>query len=141
MELSINTPAILFPAISLVLLAQTNRFLALAAVVRNLHEKWMKNPDSQQALKDQIKSLRSRLRLVRNMQLFGVFSFLMSIFSIGAVAANMQYLAILFFGISITCFAISLVISLIELMQSTAALELELSDIGDLRNDQSDSEK
>jgi hypothetical protein len=39
-QLSLTTPALLFSAISLLLLAYTNRFLAYASVVRNLHARY-----------------------------------------------------------------------------------------------------
>ena len=41
-ELSLTTPALLFSAISLIMLAYTNRFLAYAAVIRNLHDIYLK---------------------------------------------------------------------------------------------------
>ena len=44
MELSINTPALLFPAITLLMLAYTNRFLALASLVRSLHDEYNQAP-------------------------------------------------------------------------------------------------
>jgi len=71
MELSITTPALLFPAISLLMLAYTNRFLALASLIRNLHEQYKKDPDQKHIVK-QIRNLRARTRLIRLMQAFGV---------------------------------------------------------------------
>lgn len=73
-EITFNTPALLFPAISLLLLAFTNRFLALANLVRRLYDEYMKEPKSYHLL-GQIRNLRSRIHLVRNMQRLGVFSF------------------------------------------------------------------
>src|SRR5690606_1133492 len=43
-DLDLTTPALLFPAISLLLLAYTNRFLALASLIRKLHEDYKGNP-------------------------------------------------------------------------------------------------
>ena len=74
MEITFNTPALLFPAISLLLLAYTNRFLALANLVRRLHDEY-KRGEKSTALIYQIQSLRRRLILVRYMQGLGVFSF------------------------------------------------------------------
>ena len=71
MELTVNIPALLFPAISLIMLAYTNRFLALAALVRSLKAKYEEG-EKNIGLQNQIKNLRYRLRLIKNMQAFGV---------------------------------------------------------------------
>ena len=60
MDLSLTTPALLFPAISLLLLAYTNRFLTLANLIRDLHARYTANPD--QILLWQLRSLRYRVR-------------------------------------------------------------------------------
>lgn len=75
MDITINTPALFFPAISLVMLAYTNRFLALASVVKNLHSQYNEG-EKKQKLHGQIKNLKYRLRSVKNMQIFGVWSLL-----------------------------------------------------------------
>jgi hypothetical protein len=76
MEISFNTPAILFPAISLLMLAYTNRFVALAALVRKLHDEY-DSKESKALLVGQIRSLRKRINYIRYMQGFGVLSFLL----------------------------------------------------------------
>ena len=75
MELSITTPALLFPAISLLMLAYTNRFLAIANLIRSLHAKYKQFPDDKHII-TQIQNLRIRIRLIRSMQAIGVLSFL-----------------------------------------------------------------
>ena len=60
-ELSLTTPALLFSAISLIMLAYTNRFLAYAAVVRNLHAKYQERQDA--ILLDQIKNLSTTIAI------------------------------------------------------------------------------
>lgn len=72
MQISLTTPALLFPAISLLLLAYTNRFLALASLIRNLHARYMGEKDIK--IKAQISNLRKRVILIRNMQLLGISS-------------------------------------------------------------------
>ncbi|MCP4882204.1 MAG: DUF2721 domain-containing protein, partial [Flavobacteriales bacterium] len=74
-QLTLTTPALLFSAISLIMLAYTNRFLAYAAVVRNLHDKYKKSQN--EILIRQIKNLRQRLYLTRAMQIFGISSLLL----------------------------------------------------------------
>src|ERR1700712_2032603 len=80
MEISINTPALLFPAISLLMLAYTNRFLGLASLIRNLHASY-KDHNDKQGVALQIKNLRLRLRLIRQMQLYGILSLFLCVLS------------------------------------------------------------
>lgn len=128
MELSITTPALLFPAISLLMLAYTNRFLALASLIRNLHSKYNNHTDKEGVLL-QIKNLRLRLRLIRLMQWFGVFSLLMCVLSMFFVYLIYPKMAGFFFASSLVTMLISLFLSLSEIQISTRALEIELSDM------------
>ncbi|MFN0275190.1 MAG: DUF2721 domain-containing protein [Chitinophagales bacterium] len=130
MDITINTPALLFPAISLVMLAYTNRFMALSNVVRKLHDEYQENRTNKN-LHLQIKNLQYRIKLVRRMQLFGVLSFLFALICMYLIYIEKMEFAHIIFLISILLFAISLVLSLIEIMRSTKALELELSDMED----------
>lgn len=129
MDITINTPALLFPAISLILLAYTNRFLALANVVRALHDRY-KDPDGKvnASIHAQIQNLRYRIRLIKNMQIMGVSSILLAMISMYLMYINNMPLARYSFAASLISFMISLVFSLIELFQSTKSLEIELSD-------------
>lgn len=66
MQIDLTTPALLFSAISLIMLAYTNRFLSYASLVRTLKEQHQKNHSSVTAA--QIANLRKRLYLTRAMQ-------------------------------------------------------------------------
>lgn len=133
MDITINTPALFFPAISLVMLAYTNRFLALASVVRNLHSQY-NEADRNEKIYGQIRNLKYRLRLVKNMQTFGVLSFLSCIFSMYFIYIDQMLWANVMFGLAMLAFIISLIMSLIEIRLSTKALELELSDMQGLED-------
>jgi hypothetical protein len=126
-DLSINTPALLFPAITLLMLAYTNRFLALASLVRKLHEEYNKEEDKN--LERQIKNLRGRITLIRNMQAAGVLSFLLCIVCIYLIFENHQNAAKIVFAASLLSLLLSLVFSLMEIFRSTKAIDLELSDM------------
>jgi hypothetical protein len=128
MEISINTPALLFPAISLLMLAFTNRFLALASLIRNLHSKY-KDHTNKAGVLQQIKNLRLRLRLIRLMQLFGIVSLFFCVLSMFFVFEQMMGWANLLFVISLIAMLISLFLSISEIQISTKALEIELSDM------------
>lgn len=131
MELSINTPALLFPAISLLLLAYGNRFIALANLVRKLHDEYITGHKSKIVLQ-QIKSLRKRINLIRYMQGLGVFSFLCCVACMYSIYKDRDKPAEYVFALSLLSLLTSLVISLVEIIQSTNAIELELSDIEEL---------
>ena len=136
MEISINTPALLFPAISLLLLAYTNRFLAIANVVRKLHDD-LEKETNRKALLMQLRSLRQRLNFSRLMQGFGVFSFLMCVACMYCLYNGWNEVAKYIFAISLLSLLASLFISLLEIFQSTTALEHLLSDVEELANDES----
>ena len=131
MEITFNTPALLFPAISLLLLAYTNRYLALASLIRKLHDEYMKG-DKKTHLLQQIKILRIRINMVRQMQTLGVFSFLCCVITMYSVYKEWTGFTSYVFAASLLSLLASLVISLLEISQSTKALEWELSDMEEL---------
>lgn len=131
MEITFNTPALLFPAISLLLLAYTNRYLALASLIRKLHDEYMKG-EKKTHLLNQIKILRLRINMVRQMQALGVFSFLCCVITMYSVYKQWDDFTSYFFAASLLSLLASLVISLLEISQSTKALEWELSDMEEL---------
>ena len=134
MDITINTPALLFPAISLVMLAYTNRYLGLATVVRSLHDRYTTTSENREVIHSQIKYLKYRLRLIKNMQGFGVFSFILCILCMYCIYANQMLWAHILFAGAVISFTVSLLISLVEIGKSTKALELELSDMEGLED-------
>ena len=128
MSITITTPALLFPAITLLLLAYTNRFLAVATLIRSLHKKHIENPEVNMIV-GQIKNLRTRIRYIKYMQILGVIGFLFCVLSMFLVFREIFSFANYSFGASMLFLLASLFISLLELQISTKALELELSDM------------
>lgn len=128
-----NTAALLFPAISLIMLAYTNRFLALAALVRRLHGKYLEH-NKAGVIQGQIGNLRYRLKLLRHMQTMGVLSFIACIICMYGIYLNNALLAEISFALSLLFFTISLVISFVEIQLSNKALELELGDMEERRD-------
>jgi hypothetical protein len=131
LEISINTPALLFPAITLLMLAYTNRFLSLAALIRKLHDEY-NGSEKQKNILNQIKNIRTRLNLIRYMQSFGVLSFLCCVLCMYAIFRNWMLLANWIFASSLLFLLLSIILSLLEINKSTRALELQLSDIEEL---------
>ena len=125
--LDLTTPAVLFPAISLLLLAYTNRFLALASVIRKLHADHKAAPDP--SYLGQIASLRRRIRLVRNMQFCGVSSLLLCTICMFLLFCGMTVPAEIVFSLAMLAMMASLIISLTEIQTSVRALDLHLRDI------------
>lgn len=127
MDINLTTPALLFPAISLLLLAYTNRFLALATLIRTLHAKYKEDPHD--VILGQIKNLRKRVILIRNMQAFGVLSLLLCVVCMFLLFANEQIAGRYTFGLSLILLIISLGLSVFEIQISVKALKLQLSDM------------
>lgn len=134
MSITFNTAALLFPAISLIMLAYTNRFLALAALVRSLHAKYLEHHKSG-VLHGQIKNLRYRLKLIRQMQAMGVVSFVTCIVCMYCIYMEYKFFTELTFALSLLFFAVSLIISLVEIQVSNKALELELGDMEERKSE------
>lgn len=126
-QLTLTTPALLFSAISLIMLAYTNRFLAYAAVVRNLHDMYKK--DQNQVLIRQIKNLRQRLYLTRAMQIFGISSLLLCVTTMFLIYIEQHIIAIWVFGLALILLIISLALLIKEIQISVEALEHHLSDL------------
>ncbi len=133
MELSVNIPALLFPAIILIMLAYTNRFLALSNRVRMLHEKYQLI-EQRHIIFGQIKNLKYRIKLIQNMQTYGVATLLSSILCMFFIFIEYQAVAKFIFAISLITFSISIFLSFIEIRLSTKAIELELSDMEGLED-------
>ncbi len=130
MNLSISTPALLFPAITLMMLAYTNRFLAIAMLIRNLRDRNRKNPN-QKIVVGQIINLRKRLNMIRYMQVFGILSFFLTVVCMFLLFEAQVHYGNFFFVLSLLSLLVSLGISLVETQISTKALNLELSDMAD----------
>ena len=126
-NMTLTTPALLFPAFSLLLLAYTNRFLTLAQVIRQLHP-GKSGPVTELALR-QLGGLKRRIGLIKLMQGFGVMSFLLCALSMFVLFIEMQMAGKVLFGLSLLALAVSLLVSLWEVLVSTEALNIVLSDM------------
>jgi hypothetical protein len=129
MELTLTTPALLFPAISLLLLAYTNRFLTLASLIRSLHDRYAANHEAHVAR--QIANLRYRIKLIRNMQVFGVSSFFLCVLCMFLLYLQQPAAGAFTFGAALLLLLVSLGLSLREVQVSVDALALELNHLED----------
>jgi hypothetical protein len=127
MKIDLTTPALLFPAISLLLLAFTNRFLALAALIRNLHDKYKDNQEL--IIWKQIRNLKLRVNLIRSMQAAGVLSLFCCVISMFLIFSGNYQQAEFIFGIGLILLMVSLALSVIEIQISVGALNIQLRDI------------
>lgn len=125
--MGLTEPAVLLPSVSLLLLAYTNRFLALAALIRSLHEKYKSHPD--ELIFAQISKLRYRVKLIRNMQAYGVVSLLLCVVCMLLLFVGQQTAAKVLFGCSLAMMTLSLGISVREIWVSVDALNLQLRDL------------
>jgi hypothetical protein len=127
MTLHIETPALLFSATSLILLAYTNRFLTVATIVRGLKMTYKEKENKMILL--EIKNLNLRLTLIRYMQMAGVLSLFLSVFTMLLLFLDQQLFGIYLFGMSLLGLLISLGLSFWEINISVDALRLHLSDL------------
>ncbi len=128
MEITLSSPALLFPAISLLMLAYTNRFLALASLIRGLHVNYKKDKDP--VLEKQIFNLRTRLYLIRSMQAWGMASLISCIFCMFAVLGGGNALGFVFMIVALFAMLYSLILSLREIVISVDALNIASDGIG-----------
>lgn len=126
-ELTLITPTFLFSAISLILLAFTNRFLSYAQLVRTLKDRYME--DQSAITHAQIMNLRKRLILTKNMQMFGVASLLMCVVTMFLIYIGFQQISAFVFGLAIILLIISLTLSVWEIQISAKSLEIYLGDM------------
>lgn len=126
-QLTLTTPALMFPTISLLLLAYTNRFLSLATLIRNLSDSYQDKPSDK--LLQQILSLRKRLNLIKWMQVSGVSSLLLSVFVMFFLYIGWTVTGHLIFAIAMILLIVSLLLSVEELYVSNEALNIRLSDM------------
>lgn len=124
MDMTITTPSLLFPAISLLMLAYTNRFVTLANVIRQLSN--MENAPTRDIVIRQIDNLRIRMTVIRLMQAFGVLSFVFCTLSMFALLLAFQAAGMYLFAASLLLLVVSLLFSFYEVNISTKAINIEL---------------
>ena len=130
MEISLTTPAILFPAISLLLLGFSNRFVTTATLIRQLKNNL--RPENQGNVHKQIKNLQTRIRLIIGMQAFGVSSIILCTLAMIAIYYQQSMWGSILFAFSLLFMVISLLISLWEVLISSRALNVELEEIKEI---------
>jgi hypothetical protein len=126
-EITLTTPALLFSAISLIMLAYTNRFLSYATLIRTLHEKFKVNPN--EVLLGQISNLRRRLYLTKYMQILGVSSLFLCVVTMFLIFVGSSIPAMWVFGLALLLLIASLGVSIHEIQISVKALNLHLGDM------------
>ena len=127
MRIELSTPALFFPAISLLMLAYTNRFFGLAAVIRNLHRTHSESPKPVYLL--EIKNMRMRMRLIRDMQSFGMLGLILCTVCMLLLFRGYQRAGEIMFVAAIACMLLSLIWSLVEIRLSGRSLDLHLRDL------------
>ena len=127
MDITLTTPALIFPTVSLLMVAYTNRFNALGARIRNLGEQYRNKQDDQ--LKAQIDILRKRVVLIRNMQACGLSSLFFCLLCIFTLIVDQQLVSELTCAFSLLLMMTSLTISLREVLISVRALDMELNSL------------
>lgn len=131
-ELTLTTPALLFSAVSLILLAYTNRFMGYSSLVRQLYDGFRRNPED--VIYQQIKNLSRRLKLIRQMQLMGALSLLFSTVAMFFIFVQLQLFGVIAFTLGMLALITSLALSIWEIQISTKSMELHLKDMEASKN-------
>lgn len=127
MQLDLTTPAIIFPAISLLMLAYTNKFLALSSIIRQLSAKAIIASDaSDKNLIKQIRNLRLRISLLKVIQSQALLSIFNCLISIILLYTGITFWGNLFFVLSLVLMMMSILVAIVETMISGNALNIEL---------------
>lgn len=126
MFIELSTPSVVFQAMSIMILAYTNRFIAISKRVRALHAEYQQSPNV--SLANQIRLLKKRLILIRNMQATAIIGFLCSVLSIGALFLSYTNIGNIFFGLALICLAISLMFCFTDIYLSVRAMKILLDD-------------
>ena len=127
MELSLTTPAILFPTISLLLLAYTNRFISIGNRLRSLHDRY--TSDHTESLLSQIRIFKRRIRMIRDLQLVGISSLFFCVLTMLLIFENYITAAKIVFTGSLILLLASFTIAAYEIIISTHAMNIQLKDI------------
>jgi hypothetical protein len=134
MELTLTTPALLFPALSLLLLAYTNRFLVIAGLIRDLHDRYSERP--QEKIIGQLDNLSRRMVIIRNMQALGIVSLFLCVLCMFLLFAGLVLIGEIVFGIALLLMMASLGLSFREIQISIDALRLQISDLEELTKEE-----
>lgn len=129
-EITLATPALLFSAISLIMLAYTNRFIAYTQVIRSLKDRYDQKPTENIAA--QIETLHKRLLLMRRMQRLGIGSLFLCVFSMFVIYIGLLHVAAYIFAIALILLVLSLAFSVWEIQISSQSIELLLHDMENL---------
>jgi hypothetical protein len=127
MEIALTTPAVLLPASTLLLLGLSNRFLALASVLRELRERYRALPD--ESLLHQIRNLRVRCKVMRASQASGMASLGLTVFAMLMVFIGVEFIGRWVFGVALILMFVALLLALAEIVVSTDALDIEIRDL------------
>ncbi len=133
MEITLTMPAILFSTVSLLYVAYTTRFVAISNLIRTLKARFQE--DHEDAVLQQISNLRIRVLLIRNMQLSGIISLILSAVSMVFIYVGEQNIGFVFFGLSLLFLIYSMLLAAREIWISVESLNIELNSIHELKKD------
>ncbi|MBT3852279.1 MAG: DUF2721 domain-containing protein [Gammaproteobacteria bacterium] len=123
--MEITTPALLFPAISLLFVAYTSRLHSLSVLIRAMTTDGSNESKTMHA-KEQLNILKKRVNYIKRMQVFGILSFIFNLITIICLYINYDYLANYIFGFGLFMLSASLFFALLETLISTKALNIHL---------------
>ena len=123
--MDMTTPALLFPAISLLFVAYTNRLHSLSVLIRAMTTEGSDESKTKHT-EEQLDILKKRVTYIKRMQVFGIVSFIFNLMTIICFYIEQISLAYYIFGFGLLKLSASLIFALLETLISTKALDIHL---------------
>ena len=128
-DLNFWYPALLFPAIPLMMIVFGNRYSSLSKLIRELHDRGIQEDEVRVKFTEQIELLTDRLFLVKSMQTLAGLSFIANLLTIFFRYINIPSVAFSFFGVATILLSASILLFVVEIQKSSSALSKHISDL------------
>ena len=128
-DLNFWYPALLFPAIPLMMIVFGNRYSSLSKLIRDLHDRFLKEDEVRDKFTEQIELLTDRLFLVKSMQTLAGLAFIANLLTIFFRYIDVPSVAFSLFGVATILLSASILLFVIEIQKSSSALSKHISDL------------
>ena len=128
-DLNFWYPALLFPAIPLMMIVFGNRYSSLSKLIRDLHDRVLKEDEVRDKFTELIELLTDRLFLVKSMQTLAGLAFIANLLTIFFRYIDVPSVAFSLFGVATILLSAAILLFVIEIQKSSSALSKHISDL------------
>ena len=129
MNIDYTVTALMFPAIPLLMGVHSNRFHTLSKLIRELHDEHVYEKHVPPEWQKQFLNLSNRISILRWTIMFAAFGFLFNMLTVFALYLDELFIARVIFGSCSLSMIISTIVFIREILISTNALFLHMSDM------------